>query len=350
MVAGTWQLTILGLASFLVNCYVPMTVPMTTMTTLTKGENKMGFLKKLFSRKNSVNAGTGNETISFSDSFHKIAANSIELQFDKADLEQILKGSSKFGGKPDLPENFQWPYFEGINFDGERKNRPLSFILQINCTEMKQYDTDNKLPDKGMLYFFYELSTMTWGMSPDDKGSSKVYYFDIDATNLKEKDFPKDMENEYKLLEMRVSCHSKKDLPDYAEFDRYDYDIKRMRRYMDEKEDFLGLGKDYDGNISKLLGYANLIQGDLLFRCEGVSNGYVYYSDFEKLEARTRKKIEDASSEWTLLLQLQSVESINANDFELVFGSGGGRIYYYIKKEDLKNKKFENVHLILECT
>ena len=58
-----------------------------------------------------------------------------------------------------------------------------------------------------------------------------------------------------------------------------------------------------------------------------------------------KERFAEASKEWTLLLQLDTVEK---DDFELMFGDCG-RIYFYILKEDLKNKNFENTWLILQC-
>ena len=52
---------------------------------------------------------------------------------------------SKIGGKPYLPKDFIWPYYQEL---------PLSFLAQINLEEVKSLDKDNLLPDRGMLYFF----------------------------------------------------------------------------------------------------------------------------------------------------------------------------------------------------
>ena len=93
-------------------------------------------------------------------------------------IEKLPKGTSKIGGKPDLPKDFQWFYYKGEDYKKIVENRPLSFLMQINCEEVHKYDKESLLPEKGMLYFFYELFTMTWGFSPQDKGSAKVFYYD----------------------------------------------------------------------------------------------------------------------------------------------------------------------------
>ena len=102
---------------------------------------------------------------------------------------------SKIGGKPYLPKDFTWPYYQEL---------PLSFLAQINLEEVSSLDKDKLLPDKGMLYFFYELETQEWGYSPQDKGCAKVFYFE-NTTNFTLINFPEDMEDYYKIPEFKVN-------------------------------------------------------------------------------------------------------------------------------------------------
>ena len=58
-----------------------------------------------------------------------------------------------------------------------------------------------------------------------------------------------------------------------------------------------------------------------------------------------KEEIKKASKDWVLLFQMDTVESDN---YELMFGDCG-HLYFWIKKEDLANKNFENIWLILQC-
>ena len=58
-----------------------------------------------------------------------------------------------------------------------------------------------------------------------------------------------------------------------------------------------------------------------------------------------RKGIEAYADDWTLLFQLDTVEQ---EGFSLMFGDGG-RIYFYIRKEDLRAKRFDRIWLVLQC-
>lgn len=57
-------------------------------------------------------------------------------------------GQSKVGGKPDLPEEFEWPC------EGDDEDAPLGFVAQINLAEVHAADVNNVLPATGMLWFF----------------------------------------------------------------------------------------------------------------------------------------------------------------------------------------------------
>jgi hypothetical protein len=59
----------------------------------------------------------------------------------------FIIGQSKIGGQPDLPKNIEW--FKEDN--GKR----LSFIAQINFSELSNLDKSQNLPSSGMIYFFY---------------------------------------------------------------------------------------------------------------------------------------------------------------------------------------------------
>ena len=42
------------------------------------------------------------------------------------------------------------------------------------------------------------------------------------------------------------------------------------------------------------------------------------------------------------------MDTVESDDYELIFGDCG-HIYFWIKKDDLKSKNFDNVWLILQC-
>lgn len=275
--------------------------------------------------------------------FDEIKKNGIKINFKAKSEEELPIGTSKFGGNPDVPKDFKWFYYEGNDCSGKILRRPLSFLAQINCEEVKKYDEDGLLPPKGIIYFFYELSSMTWGFDPQDKGSAKVFYFDGDITKLNRAKFPGDMQKDFKLPEIQIDFSKRYNLPDYEEFTEI-YDYKDWDEY---EETRVLKGYEQDDAISKLLGYADLIQGGMLLECEKVTSG-MYCAGISEIEPEKLNQLKKNCSQWQLLFQLDTF-AINDDDFQLMLGDCG-RIYFYIKKDDLKNCNFDNCWLILQCS
>lgn len=261
--------------------------------------------------------------------------------------EKLPKGSSKIGGKPDLPKDFQWFYFNGEDCKNRVENRPLSFLMQINCEEVHKYDKESLLPEKGMLYFFYELLSMSWGFSPQDRGSAKVFYYDGEIEDLVSTDFPKDMEKDCIIPESKIDFESMNDYPidffDYYDPDDSDEEMDRKEKEFGKDLDELG----YKADTTKLLGYPELIQGEYWEECEGVAKKKIYYGSapIKYGGDEVKKSIKENAKDWILLMQVSELE---IGDYGLYFGDSG-KIYFNIRKEDLKNKNFDDVWLILQC-
>jgi len=268
---------------------------------------------------------------------------SVRIEYDVRENAEAPAGASKIGGKPDLPPGFEWFYDQGKSLDGISENRPLSFLAQINCEEASRYDQESLLPSKGMLYFFYEFATMTWGFDPKDKGSARVYYFQGDPSTLRRTDVPSDLPEEYQIPEMAVSFSSAAELPDFDEFIELCEGFRYQQRDGYDQAKSQIIPASGEGAISKLLGYANLIQNGMLLECELASSG-VYVGGpegFANVSARQREE----SKKWQLLFQLDSIQT---ERYELHWGDGG-RIYFYIRMDDLKALNFEDCWLILQC-
>ena len=261
--------------------------------------------------------------------------------------EKLPKGTSKIGGKPDLPKDFQWFYYKGEDYKKIVENRPLSFLMQINCEEVHKYDKESLLPEKGMLYFFYELFTMTWGFSPQDRGSAKVFYYDGEIEDLVPADFPEDMEKDCIIPESKINFESMNDYPidflDYYDPDDSDEEMDRKEKEFEKELDELG----YKADTTKLLGHPELIQGEYWEECEGAARKNIYYGSapIKYGSDEVKNSIKENAKDWILLMQMSELE---IGDYGLYFGDSG-KIYFNIRKEDLKNKNFDNVWLILQC-
>lgn len=141
----------------------------------------------------------------------RIRKNAIFLDMKESSDEDIPIGASKLGGYPDLPPSISVPELSGYTekvrsikireLDGtirtidSHENHydgcSMQLIAQINLSEFAAYDRDKKLPEKGMLYFFWSgevgfLDRMeNVVFDGDNTQISKVIYYDGDLSELR---------------------------------------------------------------------------------------------------------------------------------------------------------------------
>ena len=268
----------------------------------------------------------------------------IETRFAPAG-EDLPAGSRKFGGRPDVPAGFVWPVFETKTLDDDTvKPRPLAFLAQFDCARLAGLDPEGLLPRTGLLSFFYELGSQRWGYDPKDAGCARVFWFDGEP--LAPAEFPQDLEEEYRLPELAAELSGGTDAPDFQDaclaldypFTANDY------RFFDQARRELGYA--YPDNRSQLLGWPDIIQNNMTLECELVSRGHYLGGSWESVPQEERDALRAPSvQDWRLLFQLDTVAS---GDFELMFGDCG-RIYFYIRREDLLARRFDRAWLVLQC-
>lgn len=268
----------------------------------------------------------------------------IETRFAPAG-EDLPAGSSKFGGRPDVPAGFVWPVFETKTLDDDMvKPRPLAFLAQFDCARLAGLDPEGLLPRTGLLSFFYELGSQRWGYDPKDAGCARVFWFDGEP--LAPAEFPQDLEEDFRLPELAAELSAGTDAPDFQDaclaldypFSANDY------RFFDQARRELGYA--YPDNRSQLLGWPDIIQNNMTLECELVSRGHYLGGSWESVPQEERDTLRAPSvQDWWLLFQLDTVAS---GDFELMFGDCG-RIYFYIRREDLLARRFDRAWLVLQC-
>lgn len=281
----------------------------------------------------------------------KTARNSIRLNIvGAAGASELKLGATRFGGKPDVPADFEWAYYEGTSmFGGEVKPRPLAFLAQFDLEEISEYDTENLLPKTGVLSFFYELESQTWDADPDEKGFARVYWFE-DKRALHTAEFPDDLGTnklgfDYRLPALKIAAKSEMSYQSYPDFLLQRAKLVENWEIFDAAQNSIGIEKG--DNISKLLGWANPVQDNMTVQCELLSRGY-YLGDpqgWSEVTPLDRQEAEQWSAQdWMPLLQLDTVTDGN---FRLIFGDLG-RIYFYIRRDDLAARNFDDVQLILQ--
>jgi uncharacterized protein YwqG len=250
---------------------------------------------------------------------------SISIDLQIVDEDAISAGSSKMGGRPDLPADYQWP--ETTVTERTRKSifslkktkektvtRHLSFIAQINLAEIREYDPDSLLPEHGILYFFYfTMQDNIYDFQEEEL--FKVLYCDDDLCPLQRLDYPADLDKHSRYTACRIHFGQQISFPSTASslFDFLDDNEQDSDRFFDVIDSL---------KHNKLFGYADDIQGETeqsLFNDDGTE------LDVSKANPDDRM----------LLLQVDSNDETDMMWLDL------GRLYFWISKNDLRNKCFD---------
>lgn len=249
----------------------------------------------------------GNEFIQWLQKFEPFVRTGAKL------TETSDKTFTKFGGLPIVPEDFKWVTYN---------NHPIPFLLQIDFSEINADGSLGGFPKEGLLYLFVESDdindpTFEDGEEEYSQGRTFQFRFFDKPDKLVTAAKPDALEIIYK--EFHVTPDIIKTYPDPDEckeaFEIYcDRPVGGMD---DEYDDLQGV------NMEAFLigGWATYIQ------CSR-------FADDHKLNP----------DDWVLLMQIASV----ADDENFMWGDSGN-LYFYIKKEDLLARKFDNIKLDMQC-
>jgi uncharacterized protein YwqG len=265
--------------------------------------------------------------------FESIWKSCIRLYLTPTKESDIKLGQSKMGGRPHLPAGIDWLTEAEDIATGEK--RSLSFIAQINLSDISKFDSQNLLPTNGILYFFYCADQDAWGFDIKHRSKFKVLYFDGED-HLHRTDFPDDLGEDARFGTCLLTPKQEVSLPTYFS---EEYDFMTGEDSENYYENVL------EGNSkNKMLGYSDNIQDEMELQCELVTNG-LDCGDSSGYSDPRRKELEPNAKDWLLLLQVDS----NEKECGMMWGDLG-RLYFWIKKQDLQHKQFDKSWLILQCS
>lgn len=229
-----------------------------------------------------------------------------EIVLSETDGKSLPIGSSKMGGFPDLPDSIEWPVNDG---------RAMSFLMQINLSELFEKQGTTALPTNGLLYFFIDYLTATDGLfSERITVNCKVCYFE-DQFGDGTKELTRQSGGDY-LPKTYPSCaityRPEQSLPSsFSDLVPEQFDLELFNTASSFLDGYSVLpGQEIK---TKLLGYPDLIAQD------------------------------DVSSDGAcLLLQIDSII-----DLGLKWGNNG-RLYFMIDENDLSQSLFDHVSVHLQ--
>jgi uncharacterized protein YwqG len=243
-----------------------------------------------------------------------------------ADYNDVLPGSSRIGGTPDLPEDIKWPTDNQGNY--------LSFIAQLSMQEIKPFDTYHVLPDTGYLFFFYDADQGMGGYSLEEKHLFRVIYYNSVEPNFSFPDFPESMKENARYEPCALSYETQVSMP-------YKWG-KAFSFLTSEERDVYGDRVWRDREINKTLGHADILQGEMEEFCQIVTNEK-FTGDFKEFETPEYAALRAHAKDWLLLLQVDSNREKN-----LMMWGDFGRLYFWIRKQDLEKRNFDNCWCVLQ--
>ncbi len=241
--------------------------------------------------------------------------------------DEIPVGSSKFGGNPDLPAQFQWPCWNDI---------PLSFLCQINLATLAGNTVAESLPGEGLLTFFYDSEQSTWGFDPKDRGSWLVHFSSMQDLHRTAPPQPLPSHADYSAC--NVTFGTRLSLPGWETAF-----VQSLCLTDDEEEAYIDVLECDDLAGHQLLGHPQEIQGSMALECQLASNG-IYCGSPEGYNDPRVAELENGAGDWMLLLQIDS------DDNPGWMWGDCGRLYFWITKADLAAAAFDRVWMVLQCS
>jgi uncharacterized protein YwqG len=236
-------------------------------------------------------------------------------------------GETKLGGLPDLPKNLDWPLYKG---------KPLAFLAQVRLSPLASFPLAANLPDSGMLYFFYDQEQAVWGYDPKDQGYFAVLFHPSEK-NLAPRKAPAGLKKDAQYKEVAFAPQEAPSYPGWSDPQYGGLDDELKDRCQDLAEKSLG-----DGPCHRILGYPDQIQGDMKLECQLVSNGINCGGPDGYKDPRV-KELEKGAKDWRLLFQVDSDDRTN-----MMWGDGG-RLYFWVTEKMIKERRFGDGRMILQC-
>lgn len=258
---------------------------------------------------------------------------SIRLVAQPVGAEAVALGATRMGGVPDLPGGVAWP---------GRNDRPLALILQLRLSDILDLDREGVLPRSGWLCFFYDAEQQPWGFDPADRDGWKVLYFDVPPERLRRLAVPAQPGSVFQPC--LVMARAEDTLPDSSALITEGI-LEHMSEDFDAYFDLIDEDVDREGDCRhRLLGNPDVIQGEMRYTCQYASNG-IYCGDVSAEHGPRAEALADGVEDWALLLQVDTDE----DGPDWMWGDCG-RIYFWIRKQDLAARDFGQVWVQLQCS
>ena len=225
-------------------------------------------------------------------------------------------------------------------------------MAQINFAEARSAGTlDADFPESGLLSVFYDLMEQPWGFNPADACALKLIFFEGDAELERRPQPPALLElpDHCQLAPMACELHAcVTALPlESAQWDSQGLALDEEQRdrfvewWFDDAQNAASSGGE-DSGCHRIGGWPTPVQGDMQTECALVAAGH-YCGNGDAYADEATRAVRDTATQWLLLLQIGSDEKGG-------MGWGDeGQVYLWMRRDDLRARRFDRVRLVLQC-
>jgi uncharacterized protein YwqG len=227
--------------------------------------------------------------------------------------------------------------------------QPLAFIAQLDLAELSRAGAlDADFPQSGRLAIFYDTIEQPWGFRPADQAGSAVLYHEADAA-LTRREPPAELTALARFTPFAPrACRAHPCLAPVpmasAAFAAAGFSATVEDAYdawwSDDEAETAGGGVDW--MCHRVGGWPTPIQGDMQTECALVAAGYDCGTPDPYRTAETAD-VRASAHDWLLLAQIGSDPAAG-----MTWGDNG-QLYVWIRRADLRDRRFAPARIILQC-
>ncbi len=258
----------------------------------------------------------------------------ITLNREQIDPAALSKEDSSIGGNVAfLPPGTEWPMSDTWFME------PLASIL---LSQASAVDVEGLLPKRGRLTFWYDVQNSPWGFEPKDRTGFRVMYIADEDAPLERRVVPgrtnEWCEPDQPTTTCKVVFSRGFTLPSLEDMS---FELRKRMNIVA----YMKLLSEMESPCAQhLLGHPALIQGSMQEEAHCVSQG-VEYRTYAEDEDKCSGILQGSPTDWQLLLQLDS----DGDGPGWCWGDCG-RLYFWIRRQDLARARFEDCWQFLQCS
>nr|WP_305120984.1 YwqG family protein [Saccharibacillus sp. JS10] len=241
-------------------------------------------------------------------------------------------GNSRVAGEPDLPESITWPL--------DAEGTPMTFVLQLDLSQVYPLDPEYRVPSTGHLFFFTGYYEM--------KVEHRVFYAtpeEMQTASRRSAPAPTvHEEDEEPFRPYRLETHATIDLPGYGYVD--EELIEGDEFGWEEYEDLnFALEQEHPSPIVKMFGYAEGQHGDDEYQAALELFGAKRTYDLDEAVQNLAKALGgDQAKAKQEIADMVMLAEIDSNQEVGFLWGDAGVLHYFIRKEDLLKGNFDRTY------